>query len=185
MAYRIREGMKVESGSLTPLGGIGETIEADETYIGNKKGVRRRRGTGHKHAVLTVVERGGYARSWHVPSTKVRDLGPIIVRNTDPNSALMTDEARQYQSIGRRFASHEWVNHGAYQYVDGDVYTNTVEGFFSIFKHGMKGVYQHCSDRICTAIWSNSTFVTIIARSSVTTTRADRTPRFTGSSENG
>jgi len=70
-----------------------------------------------------------------------------VLRNADTKSALMTDEAHMYRGIGRRFASHDSVNHGAEEWVRGDAHTNTVEGFFSIFKRGMVGVYQHCGEQ--------------------------------------
>ena len=147
MSHRIREAMRPGGVERPPLGGEGRKVEADETYIGRKKDKPVRRGTGHKHAVLSLVQRDGYARSFHVDTTKAREIAPIVMRNIDEQSELMTDEAGQYRRVGKNFADHGWVNHGIQQYVDGEKHTNTVEGFFSIFKRGMKGVYQHCSER--------------------------------------
>ena len=146
MAHRIREAMR--SGSFkAPLGGEGKKVEVDETFIGRKKGVPVNRGTAHKMAVLSLVERGGEVRSFPINTTKAREIGPIVNKHIAKESDLMTDEATQYQPIGKRFASHGWVTHSAGQYVDGPVHSNTVEGYFSIFKRGMKGVYQHCSEQ--------------------------------------
>ena len=146
MAHRIREAMR--SGSFrAPLGGEGEKVEVDETFIGRKKGTPVRRGTAHKMAVLSLVQRGGNVRSFPINTTKAKEIGPIVNRNVARESQLMTDEAGQYQSIGKGFKSHGWVTHSVGQYVDGPAHTNTVEGYFSIFKRGMKGVYQHCSEK--------------------------------------
>ncbi len=143
MTHRLREAMK--SGSLPPMGGEGATVEIDETFIGNKhEKVAGARGYAHKNAVLTLVERGGSARSFHVDGTKASDLLPIIKANVAPGSAVMTDEAGQYAHLSKLFASHGFTSHGKGEYVRGDVHTNTVEGFYSVFKRGMKGVYQHC-----------------------------------------
>ena len=146
MVHRIREAMR--SGSFkAPLGGEGKKVEADETFIGRKKGVPVNRGTAHKMPVLSLVERGGEVRSFPINTTKAKEIGPIVNKHIAKESDLMTDEATQYQPIGKRFASHGWVTHSAGQYVDGPVHSNTVEGYFSIFKRGMKGVYQHCSEQ--------------------------------------
>ena len=146
MSHRIREAMRTGSFD-TPLGGKGQPVEVDETFIGRKKGVPVRRGTSHKMAVLSLVERGGNVRSFPIDTTKAKEIGPIVNKNIARESHLMTDEATQYQSIGKRFEAHDWVTHSSGQYVDGPVHTNTIEGYFSIFKRGMKGVYQHCSEK--------------------------------------
>ncbi len=143
MTHRLREAMA--TGSLPPMGGEGSTVEIDETYIGNKHAKPEgARGYAHKNAVLTLVERGGSARSFHVDGTKAADLLPIIKANVLPGTAVMTDEAGQYAHLSKLFASHGFTRHGQGEYVRGDVHTNTVEGFYSVFKRGMKGVYQHC-----------------------------------------
>lgn len=145
MTHRIREAMK--AGTLPPMGGFGKVVEADETYFGNKRHYRIKRGTGHKFAVFSLVERGGNVKSFHVDDVRAMHLKPILLANIDPQSTLMTDESRIYMEPGKRFRAHLSVNHGKEEYVRGDAYTNTVEGYFSIFKRGMKGVYQHCSER--------------------------------------
>jgi transposase-like protein len=145
MMHRLREAMRV--GGLSPLGGAGKFVEADETFIGRVKGEPVRPGRGHKNAVLTLVERGGSARSFHVDGTTVADVAPIVRANIARETKLNTDEATHYREVGREFASHGTVNHAQEEYVHGDVHTNTVEGFYSIFKRGMKGVYQHCSEK--------------------------------------
>ena len=146
MSHRIREAMRSDSlGDF--LGGKGKKVEVDETFIGRKKGVAVRRGTSHKMAVLSLVERGGSVRSFPIDTTKAKEIGPIVRKNIAQESELMTDEAKQYNSIGRRFSDHQSVQHNIGEYVRGNAHTNTVEGFFSIFKRGMKGIYQHCSER--------------------------------------
>ena len=145
MTHRIREAMK--GGNLPPMGGEGVTVEIDETFIGNKPGREVRRGHAHKNAVLTLVQRGGTSRSFHVDGTSAAHLLPIIKANVLPGTAVMTDEAGQYAHLAKHFASHGFTRHAQGEYVRGDVHTNTVEGFYSVFKRGMKGVYQHCAER--------------------------------------
>jgi transposase-like protein len=151
MMHRIREAMRV--GGLTPMGGNGEVVEIDETYIGRKDGFEVKRGFGHKNAVFTLVERGGSARSFHVEDATKDTILPIIRANLDRESHVMTDEANRYSKIGGEFAKHDVVDHsrGEYGYTDRDtgtkINTNTIEGYYSIFKRGMKGVYQHCGEK--------------------------------------
>jgi transposase-like protein len=145
LAHRIREAMR--DGSLAPMGGAGGIVEADETYTGRLEGMPKAQGTGHKNIVLTLVERGGRARSFHIDSTSIADVAPIVRENISREAHLMTDEARHYMEVGREFASHQAVNHSLNEYVRGDVTTNTVEGYYSIFIRGMKGVYQHCKEK--------------------------------------
>jgi transposase-like protein len=145
MTHRIREAMK--AGQLPPMGGAGETVEIDETFIGKKEGAPVRRGYAHKHAVLTLVQRGKGARSFHVDGTSAKDLLPIIKANVAPDTRVMTDEAGQYAHLSKHFTEHDFVQHGAGEYGRGETHTNTAEGFYSVFKRGMKGVYQHCSEK--------------------------------------
>jgi transposase-like protein len=145
MAHRIREAMRVVG--VGPMGGSGKIVEVDETFYGQVKGEPKRRGTGHKHVVLSLVERDGSARSFHVEGTRMADINPVIRANLARESRMMTDEAQYYGEVGREMAQHEMVNHKREEYVRGDVHTNTAEGFFSIFKRGMKGIYQHCSEK--------------------------------------
>jgi len=144
MTHRIREAMR--TGAFSPLGGSGQVIEADETYIGRKEGTVARRGHGHKRAVVTLVERNGEARSFHVDRATIANVTPIVRKNVSRESLLMTDESGLYTKLGREFLGHETVNHSADEYVRGEAHTNTVEGFFSIFKRGFKGIYQHCGE---------------------------------------
>ncbi len=147
LAHRIREAMR-SGGLLPPMGGAGKTVEADETYIGRLKGQPvRRGGSTHKNTVLTLVERGGSARSFHIDTATIAEVAPIIRANISRETRLVTDEANIYPEVGADFASHDAVNHKAKEYVRGAVTTNTVEGYYSIFKRGMKGVYQHCSEK--------------------------------------
>jgi transposase-like protein len=147
MSHRIREAMRVLH--MEPMGGAGSIIEADETFTGRLEGQPKARkgGWAHKNVVLTLVQRGGSAHSFHVDSTSVAQIVPILRANVSLESTLMTDEARHYIGVGKEFAGHEAVNHSADEYVRGEVTTNTVEGYYSIFKRGMKGVYQHCAEK--------------------------------------
>lgn len=146
LAHRIREAMR--DGSLAPMGGSGKVVEVDETFIGRLAGqAKGKDGWAHKNVVMTLVERGGSARSFHIDSTSMANVVPIVLTNIRRESRFMTDEARHYKSVGKEFESHESVNHSDKEYARGDVTTNTVEGYYSIFKRGMKGVYQHCSEK--------------------------------------
>lgn len=147
MTHRIREAMK---DGKSPLGGPDKIVEADETYIGNGTGLGRtklgNKYGGDKWKVLALVERDGRSRSFHLDNISVNQVRAALVTNIDRKSALMTDEAIVYKTVGKEFASHDTVNHAAREYGRGNVTTNTVEGFFSIFKRGMKGIYQHCGE---------------------------------------
>jgi transposase-like protein len=152
LGHRIRECMK-EQEPHSPLGGDGKVVEADETFFGdgghvfhNERGWQQKRGVGDKHKVMTLVERGGRARSVKVEDLEISTVESVLA-GADPQSTLHTDQAQFYKKAGKRFAKHESVNHGKKEYARGDVTTNTVEGFFSIFKRGMVGVYQHCGEQ--------------------------------------
>lgn len=146
MAHRIREAMR--TGDLAPFGVGGGAVEADETFIGRKKGVPKRSAWHHKLKVLTLIDRETkQARSLVIDNLTTRTVAPILRKNLAREARLMTDEATHYIKVGREFAEHGVVNHKAEEWVRGDVYTNTAEGYFSIFKRGMKGVYQHCSEK--------------------------------------
>lgn len=143
MAHRLREAMKPTGSGL--LGSGGGTVEADETFIGRKPGMKKRRGYAHKEAIFSLVERKGNVRSFHVADVTANTLKPKLKQNAAPRAHLMTDDAGQYRHMSKEFASHETVAHSQGEYVRGNAHTNTVEGFFSIFKRGMYGVYQHVS----------------------------------------
>ncbi|MFL1875920.1 IS1595 family transposase [Hansschlegelia beijingensis] len=148
LAHRIREAMR--SGELAPMGGGGGTVEIDETFIGRLEGQPKKRHGGtttFKNTVFALVERGGQSRMFHVEGTTKSELQRIIRANVSAEARIMTDEGRWYLGLDKDFASHQVVNHGRKEYGRGEVYTNTVEGYFSIFKRGMKGVYQHCKER--------------------------------------
>jgi transposase-like protein len=144
MTHRIREAMR--EGTLAPMGGAGSTVEVDETFIGRKEGRSKKRGYAHKHAVLSLVDRNGNARSFHVSGTSTKDVLPVLQNNIRRETKIMTDEAGQYAHLNKHFAEHHFVSHGKEEYVRGTVHTNTIEGFFSIFKRGMTGIYQHCGE---------------------------------------
>ena len=159
MSHRIREAMR--TGSLAaPMGGDGSpsnVVEIDETYIGKKEGaVMKSGGSGHKRAVVTLVNRLGEARSFHVDKANKNNVMPIVRENIAAEGVLFSDETRIYDDAGNEVMHHAKVNHFRHQYVNpartefapfDAIHTNTVEGYFSIFKRGMKGVYQHCAEK--------------------------------------
>lgn len=152
MFHRIREAMKDDVAQSGPLGGDGKIVEADETYHGKKETVTKRTKRGKpshssKRSIVALVERGGRVRSFHVETATKDTVREILVTNASRASKLHTDESNLYMAVGKEFAGHETVTHSADEYVRGDVHTNTIEGFFSIFKRGMRGVYQHCSEK--------------------------------------
>jgi transposase-like protein len=148
LTHRIREAMRV-GGLVPPMGSGGAPVEADETYFGHLDGQPKkgRLGTSNMNTIVTLVERGGSARSFHVDGNRIADIAPILRANLSREAKLNTDEHAAYKEVGRDFASHDTVNHSRDEYVRGDAYTNTVEGYYSIFKRGMKGVYQHCAEK--------------------------------------
>jgi transposase-like protein len=144
MGHRIREAMR--EGKLPGgMGGEGKFVEADETYVGGKAKNRAYKAPPAKEAVVALVERKGRVSSFHVPNVTAANLKPILVEQISPKSHLRTDESAVYYKVGEGFASHRTVNHSADEYVRGDAHTNTVEGYFSIFKRGIYGVYHHVS----------------------------------------
>ena len=149
MAHRLREAMR-ELHLDTALGGEGKIVEMDETYVGgkekNKRLGKRKRGNiggAGKEIVFALVERGGRVRSQHVPSVSAQTLRPILKAQLAEASRLMSDDGGA--RIGREFPRHEAINHSINEYVRGDVHTNTIEGYFSIMKRGITGVYHHVS----------------------------------------
>jgi transposase-like protein len=146
LAHRIREAMR--DGKIGPMGGPGSTIEADETYIGKMKGQEPGRGGQHRNMVVTLVERGGSARSFHTDGHSAASIVPIVRDNIRRETRLMTDRALHYKQVGKEFSEHGRVAHQRGEYFRGpDTHTNTVEGYYSIFKRGMKGIYQHCAEK--------------------------------------
>lgn len=151
MSHRIREAMR--SGDFSPFGQGGGVVEVDETFIGNDRakkpeGVKKGRGFVHKHKVLSLVDRNtGRVRSIVVDSLKAADIIPILEANIAREAHVMTDEAGQYKFLSKSFNRHDFVSHNAGEYGRGIIHTNTIEGSFSVFKRGMKGVYQHCAKK--------------------------------------
>ena len=145
MAHRIREAMRPLD--TEPMGGEGKFVEADETYVGGKAKNRAYKDAPPKEAVMSLVERGGKVRSHHVPDVTAKTLKPILVDAIAKDTHFRTDESAVYYKIGEDFASHQTVNHSISEYVRGDAHTNTVEGYFSIFKRGIYGVYHHVSQQ--------------------------------------
>lgn len=158
--HRVMEAMRRGGLDLPPMGGEGQIVEADETYFGQqenplpaarRKGrpyiTKRGGGPAGKRMVIALVERGGNVRSFHPARADGETVNAIVRQNIARETRLHTDESRLYIGVGREFAAHETTTHSHGEYVRGDVHTNTVEGFFSIFKRGMRGVYQHCKEK--------------------------------------
>ena len=141
MTHRVREAMR--DGALVMMGGQGSTVEVDETYWGNIPGEQVRRGYQHKEKIVSLVERDGTARSFHVEHVNAATLKPMLAAHIAAETRVMTDEAGYYRGLDAHFAEHHTVCHGAGEYSRGDVTTNTVEGYFSIMKRGLIGTYHH------------------------------------------
>jgi transposase-like protein len=154
LAHRIREAMR--DGELTPFGGAGGVVEADETFIWTDPDAAPSttgtvKGFAHKLKIMALVDRDtGRSRAVVLPRYDVGEVQHILRNNLAWEARLMTDESSLYTAIGRKYAAHDTVNHSAGEYVsatDPSVHSNTIEGYFSIFKRGMKGVYQHCAKK--------------------------------------
>ena len=185
LAHRIRFAM-ADFGKSGPMGSRGGIVEADETYIGRKPGRSSRRGWGHKNMVFSLVERDENVRSFHITGKMFDGIKKALRETVSPEARLATDEARMYRKIAKAFAEHMTVNHSQDEYVRGDAGTNTIEGFFSVFKRGMNGVYQHCSsDHLHHDLARSSTSATIIAPRSKSTTRREPSMRSPESAANG
>lgn len=144
MLHRLREAMR-EGTDFGPVGGNGP-VEVDETFFG---GYRRGRGKGggsaHKDKIMSLIERGGRLRSFQVPAVNQATLRPILKQQIAASATIYTDAASHYRSLKKDFAKHESVDHEIGEYVRGDVHTNTLEGYFSILKRGIGGIYQNVS----------------------------------------
>lgn len=149
LTHRIREAMA--SGDLTAFGQGGGIVEADETFIGRIKGAPVRRAFHHKMKVLGLIDRNtGSVRTMVVDDVTAATIMPIVKANVAREAILMTDESTVYNSADKHFAGHGTTNHGAGEYVDPEIpaiHSNTIEGYFSIFKRGMRGIYQHCGEQ--------------------------------------
>lgn len=148
MSHRIREAMRSDDTGM--FGGNGGVVEVDETFIGQLKGVPKKRAFHHKMKVLALVDRdSGKARTMVVDNVNAATLMPIVLDNVAREARVMTDEHSGYRYLKDHFAAHGTTSHGKGQYVnleDRSIHSNTVEGYFSIFKRGMKGVYQFCGE---------------------------------------
>jgi transposase-like protein len=156
MEHRLREAMRpTDQDFAEKLGTGGKVVEADETYFGTDKeklaasidslGRKPRAGYGHKNAIFSLVERGGKVRSFHISGPMFDGVKQALQAGVSLEAHLQTDQAKMYNNLGKSFASHGRVDHSKKEYVRGTDYTNTVENFFSVFKRGMRGIYQHCS----------------------------------------
>src|SRR3954471_1650904 len=135
MEHRLREAMR-EGPLAIPMGAGGKAVEADETFIGRKKGFPVRKGSAHKFKIMSLVERGGSVRSVVMNSVTRHGVEKVIRANVSHEARLMTDTARYYAKSGFGTADHQMVNHEIEEWVRGDAHTNTLEGYFSLFKRG-------------------------------------------------
>lgn len=152
VCHRIRESLRETNPDM--LGGEGKTVEIDESFVGglekNKhRSKRKHKGTGGvgKEAVFALVERGGRVRSHHIPAVNAKTLRPILKAQLHGATFVMTDEGGAMKRVGSEFTRHESVNHSIGEYVRGNAHTNTIEGYFSIMKRGINGVYHHVSQQ--------------------------------------
>lgn len=146
LCHRIREAMD-QANDTGPLGGPGKVIESDEAFVGGFKKKRLSGKVAPKKKVLTLVEREGRARSFHITNIDHRNVRAALVTNVDRQSTLMTDEARWYMNVGREFAQHGSTLHALREFSRGNgVHSNTAENFFSILKRGVIGTYHHWSE---------------------------------------
>jgi hypothetical protein len=149
MSHRIREAMRVVG--VEPMGGAGEIVEIDETFAGRIEGQPLSHKAGspssYRNTILSLVTRGGSIRSFHVEGTTSGQLLPIIRANISKEAFIISDEWKGYGALGKEYWMHQTVTHSIGEYVRGIVHTNTVEGYYSIFKRGMRGVYQHCKEK--------------------------------------
>jgi transposase-like protein len=147
MSHRIREAMTTKGGLLGSGGGI---VEADETYYGETKRSKARGRKGSKidkMKIVSLVERGGNLRSFHVARVNAKNVAPLLREQVSKDARFMTDESRIYINIGKEFAEHQTVNHTAKEYARGDCHVNTLESFFNIFKRGLAGTFHHVSEQ--------------------------------------
>ena len=151
MSHRIREAMR--TGGLAPMGSGGTVVEIDETFIGRDADApRSRMAIRNMNKVISLVDRatGRSASVVFNGTLSAADVAPVVAGLVAKEAHLMTDEAQFYKPIGKAYASHTFVSHSVGEYVrkgDKGIHTNTIEGFFSIFKRGMRGVYQHCAKK--------------------------------------
>jgi transposase-like protein len=160
MAHRIREAM-APAEATTQMGGEGKVIEADELYLtkgpsertvtrttGKKMTSKHGRGTANKRVVVSLVERGGEVRSFHLKGSVTKaNITELVTKHVHKASRLHTDESNLYGGAGEHVYKHERIHHAAGEYARGDVTTNSVEGVFGIFTRGMAGTYQHCGEQ--------------------------------------
>jgi transposase-like protein len=157
MSHRIREAMR--DGKLDPMGGNGSIVEMDETYHGKVANPRDvttsgrpytksgKTGPSNKRAIVSLVERGGNVRSFHVEHADQSTVTKIVNENLDRETRVHTDESRLYARLNQQVAEHQSVNHRSGEYARGEVHTNNIESYFSVFKRGMRGTYQHCAEK--------------------------------------
>lgn len=150
MSHRIREALTDDD--LPPIGGDGESVQADETYFGQRDTVKKRTKKGRpshssKMSVVSLVNKGK-SRTFQVERADSETISRILNDNVDKHTELHTDESRLYSRVGRQYVAHKMVHHTSGEHMNSEgIHTNNVENFFSVFKRGMRGVYQHCTEK--------------------------------------
>jgi len=146
MMHRIRFAMTDDHSLPEPMTGA---VEIDETYVGGKpryKGTKRKKmGPSDKTPVVAIVQRGGNVRAMVLPTVNAKNVKAMIRQNVHQDANLYTDESKVYHGLKKEYKAHQTVNHSKLEYARGDVTTNTVEGFFSIFKRGLYGTFHSVS----------------------------------------
>ena len=143
LSHRIREAMSYDG--IGTFGAGGGIVKVDETFIGREPGMEVKRAYHHKMKIVALVDRASRAaKTMVVVDLKAATLALNMDENVSREARLFADDAKHYRRIAKRIADHQAVDYSHGEYVKDDVHTNTIEGFFSIFKRGMKGIYQHC-----------------------------------------
>lgn len=147
MAHRIREAM-TPAYFEAKLGGDGSSgvVEADETYFGGRR-PRAEGGKANKMKIVSLVERDGKKRSFHVANVTSETVRAVLHSQVSSKAHLMTDESNVYTVVGREFAQHSTVSHSKKEYKRGDVSSNIVESSFAIVKRGLHGTFHSVSEK--------------------------------------
>jgi transposase len=123
------------------------SVEMDETYMGGKRHGKRGRGAEGKTPVAGIVERKGRIVARTVPNVKAKTLLPMVKAHVLPSTMVYTDELATYNGVARNGYLHRRIRHSSDVYVIGDVHTNTIDGFWSLLKRGITGVYHAVSEK--------------------------------------
>ena len=144
-----------------PMEPLSGTVEIDETYVGGKRKDGRTGRPGPDSSmrpVMGMVERRGRVVARAIPDTKGKTLIPLVHQHVMPQSIVYTDEWKPYRALGKSGYFHDRIHHSQKVYVRGDVHTNTIEGFWSLVKRGIGGVYHVVSAKYLQSYLNEYTF---------------------------